>query len=60
MIVKANAIVLRNIPYSDTSVIAKIFTEEYGKVSIIAKGAWKPKKSFGNMLDPIKHISIQY
>ena len=60
MIIKTNAIVLRSIPYSDTSIIAKLFTEEYGKISIIAKGAWKPKKSFGNMLDPMKHISIQY
>lgn len=60
MIIKTNAIVLKIIPYSDTSVIAKLFTEEHGKISIIAKGAWKPKKSFGNMLDPMKHISIQY
>ena len=60
MLVSTNAIVLKTIPFKESSLISKIFTENNGKVSIIAKGAWRPKKTIGSILEPMKHIHIQY
>ena len=60
MIIKTNAIVLRSIPYSDTSVICKLFTENKGKVTILAKGALNSKKFVSALLEPVNHIHLQY
>ena len=60
MLIATNAIVLKRIPYGDTSVICHLFTEDMGKVSILAKGAWRPKNSAGSLLEPINHIHIQF
>ena len=60
MIISTNAIVLKTIPYGDTSIICRLFTEKHGKISVIAKGAWGKKKTAGVMLEPMKHIHVQY
>ena len=60
MLIATNAIVLKRIPYGDTSVICRVFTEEMGKISILAKGAWRPKNAAGPLLEPINHIHIQF
>ena len=60
MLIATNAIVLKRIPYGDTGVICRVFTEEMGKVSILAKGAWRPKNTAGPLLEPINHIYIQF
>ena len=60
MLVATKAIVLKRIPYSDTSLICRLFTKDKGKITILAKGAWRPKKSMGALLEPISHIHIQY
>ena len=60
MLIATNALVLKRIPYGDTSVICRMFTEEMGKVSILAKGAWRPKNASGPFLEPINHIHIQF
>ena len=59
MIISTNAIVLKTIRYGDSSIISRLFTENHGKVSIIAKGAWRPKKTSGMILEPMKHIHLQ-
>ena len=60
MLISTNAIVLKTIPYSDSSIISRLFTEDYGKVAIIAKGVWKPNNTNGFTLEPMNHIKIQY
>ena len=60
MLVATNAIVLKRIFYSDNSLICRIFTQERGKISILAKGAWRPKNTTGVLLEPLNHINIQY
>ena len=60
MLVKTNAIVLKRIPYSDTSLICHLFTKDRGKVTILAKGTRRPKKSIGALLEPINRIQLQY
>jgi DNA repair protein RecO (recombination protein O) len=42
---RTQGIVLREIRYKDTSKILTIYTKEYGKISVMARGAYKPKSS---------------
>ena len=60
MLIATNAIVLKRIPFSDTSIICRVFTEDCGKVTILAKGILRPKNITGALLEPINHIHIQY
>ena len=60
MIIATDAIVLKRIPYSDTSLICRLFTKEKGKVTVIAKGVQRAKKSTVALLEPINHIHVQY
>ena len=48
---KSLAIVLRLIDFSETSVVATLFTAEFGKISALAKGARRPKGPFEAALD---------
>ena len=45
------AIVLRVVEFSETSVIATLFTEDFGKIGALAKGARRPKSPFEAALD---------
>lgn len=40
---KSEGIVLKSIRYKDTSKILTIYTKEYGKISVVASGAYKAK-----------------
>ena len=48
---KAQAIVIRAVPFGETSCVATLYTREFGKVRGLAKGAWRPKSSFDAALD---------
>lgn len=48
---KTQAVVLRAIPFGETSAIVTLLTREQGKVRGLAKGAWRPKSSFDAALD---------
>src|SRR5687767_13669090 len=48
---KSLAIVLRVVDFSETSIIATLFTDGFGKVSALAKGARRPKSPFEAALD---------
>jgi len=48
---KAQALVLRAIPFGETSAIVTLLTREQGKLRGLAKGAWRPKSSFDAALD---------
>jgi DNA repair protein RecO (recombination protein O) len=56
MIVKTEAIVLRTMKYRDSSKIATLFTREYGKLSVVAKGARDRTRRFGSSLDALNHV----
>ena len=60
MLISTNAIVLKTIPYGNSSIISRLFTEDQGKITLIAKGAWRPKKTTGPILEPMNHIHLQY
>ena len=48
---KSLAIVLRVVEFSETSVITTLFTEDFGKIGALAKGARRPKSPFEAALD---------
>ena len=60
MICTTQAIVLNNKKFSDSSLICNIYSQEYGKVSIIAKGARSIKNPSSAILEPLNHIDLVY
>ncbi|MEW4451892.1 DNA repair protein RecO [Bremerella sp. JC817] len=48
---KTLAIVIRTVDFSETSGIITLFTEEFGKISALAKGCKRPKSPFESGLD---------
>ena len=48
---KAQALVLRTTDWSETSRIATVWTREFGKVRVLAKGGRRLKSAFENALD---------
>ena len=48
---KTDAIVIRKVPFSNTSQIITFFTRDYGKISAIAKGVHRPKNPFEGFVE---------
>jgi DNA repair protein RecO (recombination protein O) len=57
---KAEAIVLRVIPFSETSSIVTLFTREFGKLGGLAKGARRPKGPFESALDLLARCRVVF
>lgn len=57
MIVKTEAIVLSNMKYRDTSSILRLYTREFGKISVIAKGARGTASRMRASLEPMTCVS---
>src|SRR5207253_4154629 len=55
---KAMALVLRTTDWSDTSRIATLWTREFGKVRVLAKGGRRLKSNFDSALDLLTVCSI--
>ena len=60
MICSTKAIVLNHKKFSDTSLICNLYSENYGKISIIAKGARSLKNPHGAVLEPLNYIDLIY
>lgn len=52
-ILTTEAIVLRAIEYSETSLIVWLYTREHGRVHVIAKGARRARSPFEGALEPL-------
>lgn len=48
---KTDAIVIRQVDFSESSLIVTLFTRDFGKISGLAKGARRPKSAFESALD---------
>ena len=56
---KTEGIVLKSIKYSDTSIITKIFTREFGEYSFIIRGVrGKNNKSKSNIFQPLQILEL--
>ncbi|MFN6130604.1 MAG: DNA repair protein RecO [Planctomycetota bacterium] len=57
---KTDAIVLRTVPWSETSLVVTLWTEGFGKISAIAKGARRLKSPFESALDLLSRSSVVF
>src|ERR1700732_5645823 len=55
---KATALVLRTVDWSETSRIATLWTREFGKVRVLAKGGRRLRSNFESALDLLTVCSI--
>ncbi len=55
-----HALLLRRIPYSETSLICHFLTAEYGRISLMAKGARRAKSPLRAALAPLHPLSITW
>lgn len=52
----SQAIVLRTYDFGESDKIVSLFTEAFGRLRLIAKGAKRSRKRFGSGLEPFTHI----
>ncbi len=57
-IIKTEAVVLSKMDYRDSSNILSLYTKEFGKLSVIHKGARSPKSKKGFIAEPLNHLQI--
>ncbi len=60
MIIHTSVIVLKSFPYGDTSLIARCFSEDRGKISLIVKGARSKKSPKSAQFQPLSYIGVIY
>lgn len=60
MRVETRCLVLRRIPWGDTSWILHGFTREEGRVSLMARGARRPGNPFAGVLEPLSLVEALY
>ena len=59
-ITKTEAIVLKSLKFGDTSKIVTLYTKDYGKIKVIAKGIRKPKSRLAGTQETFFHIHIVF
>lgn len=59
-ILETEAVVLRGWKLGETSKILTLYTRDFGKVKVVAKGGRGPKSKFKGCLEPLTHIRIIY
>ncbi len=60
MLVESKGLILKVFPYSNTSIICNIFTNNFGKLTLMVKGVRKPKKPLLSIIQPFNLVEIQY
>lgn len=60
MIINTSAVVLRSFPYGETSIIARCYTKDHGKVSLIVKGARRKKSPMAAYFQSMNYLDIVY
>jgi DNA repair protein RecO len=58
--VEDHALLLRRIPYSDTSLVCHFLTQEYGRIALMARGARRAKSPFRGALEPLYALNIRW
>jgi len=59
-ILKTEAIVLRNYNWSETSNIVTLYSQDFGKIKAVAKGARRANTRFVNSLNPVTQSQILF
>lgn len=58
MVIQTPAIVLKSFPYGETSLVARCFTREAGKVSLLARGARRKKSALVASFQPGNYLEL--
>jgi len=59
-ILRSDAVILQAWKFRETSKIMTLYTQDYGKVKVIVKGARGPKSKFKGCLETLTHIHAIY
>ena len=54
------ALLLHRLPYGESDLIVRLFTEQSGRVSCLARSARKSQKRFGGGLEPLHTLSVSF
>lgn len=57
---KDRALLLRRIPYGDSSMVIHLLTENYGRLPLMARGARRAKSSMRAALEPLYELSVSW
>tara|TARA_Y100000590_G_scaffold49399_1_gene52274 strand:- start:10563 stop:11255 length:693 start_codon:yes stop_codon:yes gene_type:complete len=60
MIIHTPAIVLKSFSYGDTSLIARCFSRDYGKINLIVKGARSKRSPKSAQFQPLSYVDLVY
>jgi len=60
MIINTSAVVLKSFSYGETSIIARCYTRDHGKVSLIVKGARRKKSPMAAYFQSMNYLDIVY
>ena len=55
---KTQGIVLKQMPIGEADRILSIFTRDFGKVRVVARGVRKPTSKLAGHLEPLSHVAI--
>jgi len=58
--IRDDGLLLRRIAYSDTSFICHFLTAEHGRITVMARGARRPKSSFRASLEPLYDLQLSW
>ncbi len=58
--IRDDALLLRRIPFSDTSLICHFLTAEHGRIAVMVRGARRPKSAFRASLEPLHALQISW
>jgi DNA repair protein RecO (recombination protein O) len=57
-ITHAHAILIGRVDYGEADVIAQLFTDRLGRISVLARGARRSQKRFGGALEPFHTLRV--
>lgn len=60
MICRSKCIVLSSRKYSESSKILNVYSKDFGKLTLIAKGAFSPKSKFLGMVEMLNAIEVEF
>lgn len=58
MILNTEAVVLHTRRFSETSLIVTCFTRDRGKLTVLARGAFRPKSKYASVLQPMGYLRL--
>jgi DNA repair protein RecO (recombination protein O) len=58
--VRDEAILLRRFPYSESSLVVRVFTPQHGKIGLMARGAHRPKSRYYCVLDHFDTLDLEW